>query len=78
MGPESGQQARPNAGNPIQSGRGAEQTPGLAIRHDLLGERETDPGKARQLGGAGLVGVDPLGRAERPAQRPDAVPMGRG
>jgi hypothetical protein len=46
---------------------------GLAIRHDLLGERETHPGQPGQLRGGRPVGVDPLAGAERTAQGEDAV-----
>jgi hypothetical protein len=49
---------------------------GLAIRHDPLGERQTHPGKPRELLGAGLVGIDPLVRAERAGKCQDAVAMG--
>ena len=53
-----------------------ERTPGLAIRHDSLGERETDPGEPGQLGRRGPVGVDPLIGAEGAGQGEDAVAVG--
>lgn len=70
------EQPRPDTGDPIEPGRTPEWPVGLAIRHDPLGERQTYPGQPRQVGGGGSIGVDSLGGAEGPQERPNAIPMG--
>ena len=76
MGAQGGEEPRADARHPVQAGRAAEWAVGLAIRHDLLGERETDPGEPGQLGGGRPVGIDPLPRPQRAAQGEDAVAVG--
>jgi hypothetical protein len=64
--------------HPIEAVQATERTPGLAIRHDLLGERETYAGQAGEVGRGGQVGVDPLGRAQGTGSSQDAVSVCRG
>jgi hypothetical protein len=76
VGAKGGQEPRAHAGDPIEPARPSEWPVGLAIRHDPLGERQTHPGEAGQLGSRGPVGIDPLVRAKRAGQGQEAVTVG--
>lgn len=75
MWTDGGQQPGADPGHPVEPGQAPERTPGLAIRHDPLGQSETYPGQPGQLLSAGPVGVDPLARAQWPGARQNAVPV---
>ena len=78
MRTEGREEPRTDPGDPVEPGRAAKRPVGLAIRHDPLGERQTHPGEARQLGGRRPVGVDPLIGPQGAGQGEDAVPVGDG
>ena len=47
-------------GHPIEARQGAKRTALVAVGDDARGQRRTDPGEPRQLGGVGAIEVDPL------------------
>jgi hypothetical protein len=72
---DRGQQSGADAGHPVERLESPERPPGLAVRHDGLGQRQTHAWKAGELAGGGPVGVYPLAGAERTGQRQYAITM---